>query len=181
MSYQQGTYPGSRILKQGFPAPGEYGMQFALTVLPGGGAKNRTVYLSLTDGNGEPHEYSDKALDVLRYLGFRGDSVDFGKLDPSQDGHFSFVGMEIECYCSVKARDDGTTKENWYINTPSTGGGAIVSPESADIRKLNSLFGKAMKTGSASSPPPKIAPPEVSAPAPPIDLTLPDDGPDIPF
>ncbi len=176
--YQEGTYPGSRIIKQGFPAPGNYGMQFAITVLPGGGAKKRTVYLSLTDENGEPHEYSDKAIEVLRYLGFHGDSVDFGKLDPSQDGHFSFVGMEVECYCSVKTKDDGTIKENWYINTPRSDGS--VSPESANIRKLNSLFGKAMKTGSA--PPPKIGPPKTSTPESPIDLTVPEsDGSDILF
>ena len=173
--YQTGTYP-ARIIKQGFPAPGNYGLQFAITVLPQGGAKNRTVYLSLTDENGEPHKYSDKAIEVLQYLGFHGDPIDFGKLDPSQDGHYSFVGIDVECYCAVKTKDDGTLKEYWYINTP---GGAIEPPAKADIRKLNSLFGKQLKTGGA--PPPRTSKPPASTPATSMDMTVPEFGSDIPF
>lgn len=161
--YAQGTYPAT-ITAQGF-AESQYGWQFVLKLLPetDGNQHERTVFLALTDEDGNRAKYADKTMDVFRYLGFGGGDADLAQLDPEADNHYSFVGMAVEAYCQHKESDSGT-KERWYINTPRSGSTEITKPDNLALRKLQDLFGRELKETPETPVPASIAP----AP-PPID------------
>jgi hypothetical protein len=139
--YEQGNYP-VRIVGQYFDES-KYGMQFCLKIQPSAGQSyERTVYLSLTDEQGNKAQYYDKTLDVLAYLGFAEER--FEKLDPQHPQCCSFVGREVSAYCKHKPDGKGGTKEVWYIDIPK----AKYEPKPVDssrLRKLNAMFGKDMK------------------------------------
>lgn len=149
-----------KITKQGF-SEAKYGLQFVLTVLPidHPSGYERTVYLSLTDIDGERAQYADKTIEVLKHLGFYGDEASLARLDPDHAQCHSFVGVECEAYCKHKTKDDKVF-ERWYINTPRSGGVEYNTPKAAMMRKLDNLFGKELK-----EPPPETTP-QQNAPSP---------------
>jgi hypothetical protein len=159
--YPQGTHK-AEITNQGFVS-GQYGWQFILIIRPVDGEHNRTVYLSLINEDGDRHEYADKSIEVLRYLGFQGEDTDLGRLDPEQSNHHSFVGISVEAYCKHKTKENGDTIEQWYINTPRAGA-VVQSLDKAALRKLNTLFGKALKVKDESATPNSPAVPATTAP-----------------
>jgi len=171
--YQEGTHR-VRIVHQGFPDPGEYGQQFIITIQPIGNAQSydRPVYLSLTNADGQPSDYSDKSIEVLKYLGFHGNKASLARLDPSHPQFHDFAGIECEAYCKHKEKEkNGVVKvfEQWYINTPRSGGISYVTPEPTALKKLDSLFGKELK-----SPPPTTVQDSPPPTAPPVDISNPE-------
>ncbi len=170
--YNKGTHR-VRILSQGFPDANEYGQQFVIKVLVLGQAAEyeRPVFLSLTNADGQASDYSNKTMEVLKYLGFHGEDASLARLDPDHIDHYSFVGIECVGYCKHKTKtneETGETKtfENWYINTPRSGGVEYGKPDSMALKKLDSLFGKELKqsppTTIQDSPPPKNKPVDVN-------------------
>jgi hypothetical protein len=146
-----GTYP-ARIGRQAFDE-GQYGCQFVLTIVVSDGEREqeRSVFLSLTDEKGEKSQYADKTIEVLKYLGFSGS---LAQLDPRHPQHVSLAGIDVTAYCAHKAKEDGTVKERWYINVPRVGM-ETKSPEKSTFRKLDALFGKALKSnGTQQAKPP---------------------------
>lgn len=157
-AYKQGSHR-VRVVKQGF-AEGEYGLQFVLTVVPLGheNGYERTVYLSLTDADGQRAEYADKSIGVLKHLGFHGDEASMARLDPEHPQFHSFHGVECEAYCQHKDKG-GKVVERWYINTPRSGGVEYTKPKAVMLKKLDSLFGKELKEAPPETAPQHTAPP----------------------
>lgn len=95
----------------------------------------RTIYWTLTD------KTIDFTLEKLERLGFSGDS--FRNLDPNVEGHHSFVGQVIDCYCKLETYE-GKEREKWDLSNQS--GGARPDPlGDSDARKLDALFGRKLK------------------------------------
>lgn len=109
----------------------------------------RTIYRVITEKT-IPYVVED-----LRALGYSRDSFRF--IDPNDPNHHSFAGQQITAFCSHQEYQ-GKTNERWSVYT---GGGALdVKPlESSEARKLDALFGKALKPLATSErkPPPAAA------------------------
>lgn len=122
----------------------------------------RTVYLYLTD------KALDMTSDVLAHLGYDKDSIRW--LDPARDGHFSFVGKRCDLWCKHEEYQ-GEMREKWSVSMPF----ADPTPlEEKELRRLDSLFGKAMKTKvpfreAALAPAAPVVAPNPPAPPPPDD------------
>lgn len=174
--YPEGKYPAI-VVGQGFD-DNQYGVQFLLEIeIDDGTGNKRTVYLSLTDENGQRAKYADITIEVLRHLGFAGSETSLSRLDPDHANHFSFIGAQCEGYCKHKTNSEGRTGERWYINTPRAGM-ERTPPKQTALRKLDSLFGKELKEPLSEVMQPPRQPtqqPEQSADA----AEQPDD--DIPF
>lgn len=154
--YECGTYRAT-ITGQRFD-DGQYGWQFVLTIQPIANPMKgeRTVYLSLTDENGDRAKYADRSIDAIRHLGFTGDA-DLAKLDPDKSGFFSFIGKEVEVKCDHK-----NDKERWYIMTPRSGQ-ENTSPPTVIASKFRALFGKELKKPTEVSE--EVVPPVTQATA----------------
>ena len=176
--YSEGKYPAT-IVSQAFD-DGQYGLQFILEIeIDDNTGNKRTVYLSLTDENGQRAKYADITVEVLRHLGFAGSEASLTRLDPDASNHFSFVGCLCEGYCKHKTNGEGKVGERWYINTPRAGV-ERTPPEKNALRKLDTLFGKELK----EAPPAGVPPVQKAATQPaeqrePLPADRPDD--DIPF
>lgn len=173
--YPEGKHPAT-IINQCFD-DGKYGLQFILEIeIDDNTGNKRTVYLALTDEDGQRAKYADITIEVLRHLGFAGSEASLVRLDPDHANHFSFVGVPCEGYCKHKTNDAGNTNERWYINTPRAGM-ERTPPEKTALRKLDSLFGKELK-----EPPVEGVVPPVQRQVEQSD-SLPSDRPDddIPF
>lgn len=157
-------------------AKGEY--MFAVEEQGFGESKNGTpffffrgkpVSIILPDGGGEPCEkqydreivryLSEKAVEYtiadLRRLGWEGES--FKELDPSVNGHLSWVGQTIHVVCEHEENDKGTW-ERWGL--PFVAGDKPEKPKS-DVRiawKLDAMFGKIAKQTATKKSPPKKQP-----------------------
>jgi len=60
---------------------------------------------------------TERALDVIRQLGYGGDSIT--GVDPDVRGFHSFAGQEVELMCVHENGQDGNVYEGWYL--PTTG------------------------------------------------------------
>ncbi len=93
----------------------------------------RTIYLYL----------SEKALpmttEVLEFLGYDKDSLKF--LNPEQQGYFNFTGKRCDLWCKMEEWQ-GKPKEKWNISTPRKPPTPI---DDKELRRLDSLFGKAIR------------------------------------
>lgn len=95
----------------------------------------RTVFRVITQ------KTIDWVLQDLEALGFQGTS--FGEIDPTQPRFQDLTGKELALYCDHETYE-GKTREKWGIY--SEGGGLQVKPlEAQDVRKLDAMFGKALK------------------------------------
>lgn len=99
------------------------------------------------------------AIDELKALGFS--APKFSSLDPESDDPFSFDGIECDMWCSHKPDQNGNLRENW---APAKTGSGEIEGKRADrsaLRKLDSLFGKELKsskpTASKREPQPAAA------------------------
>lgn len=87
----------------------------------------------------------DYMIQDLQYLGF--DKASFGLLDPSVDGHHSFIGREIDALCSHEEYE-GAQREKWQLSRG--GGGMNLKPaDNTAMRKLDALFGAKLKANAA--------------------------------
>ena len=97
-------------------------------------SSERTVYLYL----------SEKALpmttEVLAFLGYDKDSLKF--LNPEQQGFFNFAGQRCDLWCKVEDYQ-GDTKEKWSVSTPRK---PVTPIDDKELRRLDSLFGKAIRS-----------------------------------
>lgn len=154
--YPQGVYIG-RVVRQELGTSSKKGTpQFSVTfeivdaLDPGGNpigvtqTYERSVFLYLTE------KAMEIALDALKTLGFNKASLKF--LDPNNVGFCDFTGKEVELYCKHEEYE-GDERERWSINSPREA--KVSKPvDSADLRKLDALFGKALKSQAAPEPQP---------------------------
>jgi|GEM_PF-5906879 len=188
--YAKGTHRAT-IVSQAFLST-DYGTQLAVKIMPENGEHERTVYLGLTDEHGQPSKFTNnageeidvakKSLEVLAYLGLPPDekgTYRLSVLDPEHPECFDLTGKVVECYCQHKTKADGTEVETWYINTPRALQGKPV--EKNAIRKLDSLFGKAMKAAAkeVTVPATAAAAPTPESIAKATDEAIEEAGPDV--
>jgi len=131
----------------------------------------RTSFMTLTQ---KSVEY---VLADLAEIGFDGDS--FSKLDPETKDFHDFRGLVIAVTCEHSTYD-GVTRERWQIHRERSG--IDVKPiGSSEVRKLDAMFGKALKARQPARRQEAVAAPETAGPATnaaePADV-VPDD---IPF
>lgn len=149
--YPQGVYVG-RVVRQELGASTQKGTpQFVVTfqivdALDQFGAScglqtsyERSVYLYLTE------KAMDIALGALKVLGFNKTSLKY--LDPDEAGFVDFTDKEVELYCKHEEWE-GEPRERWSINTPREPRESKPVDKS-DLRKLDALFGKALKAQAA--------------------------------
>jgi len=101
----------------------------------------RSVFRSITK------KTVDWVLDEVKHLcelaGIKESLSGFEYLDPNTSGFFDFTGVEFEATCSHETWE-GKTREKWSI---WTGGSMEVTPlDNSKARKLNSLYGKELKS-----------------------------------
>lgn len=96
-------------------------------------SSERTVYLYLSDGALE------MTIDAVAHLGYDKDSLKF--LDPAQNGFFNFAGQICDLWCKVEDYK-GDSKEKWSISLPRK---PVEPPDEKELRRLDSLFGKAIR------------------------------------
>lgn len=95
--------------------------------------QERTVYLYLTD------KALEMTSEILAHLGYDKDSLRW--LDPKRDGYFNFVGKKCDLWCKHEEYQ-GEVREKWSISMPF----AEATPlDDKELRRLDALFGKAMK------------------------------------
>ncbi len=147
--YGEGVWQ-CKVVKQGFEM-GQFGPQFVLTIAPQGAEKQfeQKLFMPFLDENGEPAKHIDKTIAALKFLGFVGEP---SQLDPESKNHHSFVGQTIPCYCTHKADKEGKIWERWYVNTPKAAPTPVDNPM---LRKLDALFGKALKGNGKPADKPK--------------------------
>lgn len=95
----------------------------------------RTIFWTLTE------KTIDFTLDKLERLGFSGQS--FRDVDPNVEGHHSFVGQIIDCWCRLETYE-GKEREKWDLSRDLT----VTPPDplgDSDARKLDALFGRKLK------------------------------------
>ena len=149
--YPQGSYSG-RVLRTELGASSKGTPQFTVTCqileahdqfgsAPVDQSYERTVYLYLTE-NPKSIEITAKQLKVL---GFKS-----SKVSALKDADFTDV--DIPLYCKHEEYE-GEMRERWSINTPREHREAKpVDP--SELRKLDALFGKALKAQAAPEPQP---------------------------
>lgn len=133
----------------------------------------RCIYLYLSDGA------MPIAVEVLRHLGYEKDSLRF--LDPNNDGHHSFVGRTCDLWCGHEEYK-GNMKEKWSVSTPREKK-EVVPIEQSEMRRLDALFGKAIKEHVPTTPKAqtKAESPKADKHKPNPAATAPPPGDDIPF
>lgn len=146
--YPEGAYSGT-VIEQGFGQSKEKKTHFFFLKVqvdsnedgsPVEKSYERTVTRYITEAT---LEYF---AEDLKALGFQWRDS-FNDLHPSIPSHHSFVGMAIDLYCKHEGE-----YERWQISRPLGGGQQIEQLGSADMRKLDNMFGKAMKGGSPAKP-----------------------------
>jgi hypothetical protein len=133
--------------------------------IPGAAQYERTHYRAITD---KTIQYF---LEDLKILGFKGAS--FKELDPSNSNFHDFRGQDVDMWCGHENGQDGKPREKWGV--ARVGSTLEVKPiEPKKLRDLDNLFGKQLKTLSAT---PGTRPAPVNAAPPAMEIT--DD--DVPF
>lgn len=70
----------------------------------------------------------------------------FEQLDPENEGHYSFVDLEVDVFCNHKTSNDGKTFEEWRFSFGGGGKSREVEPlDKKSLRKLDALFGQKLK------------------------------------
>jgi len=152
--YSVGLHVGE-ITKQGLSKTSTGKPQFVLGVkilgqpsadgvVPWQQQYERTVYMVLTD------KTIDFATENLKRLGFTGTSL--SQLDPSNATFQSFKGNQVELWCKHEPDQQGQMRERWQV---SNGGINAISGDPLDqreMRQLDTLFGRALRTGTPPSP-----------------------------
>lgn len=116
-------------------------------------AGERTVYLYLSEAALE------MTIDAVTYLGFDKDSVRF--LNPDTQNFYNFAGKVADLWCKIEEYK-GQSKEKWSISLPRKPATPI---DDKDMRRLDDLFGKAIKSRIPMAP--RVQAPAASAePAP---------------
>lgn len=93
------------------------------------------------------------AIADLKLLGFA--AAKFTALDPDSDDPFSFDGIDCDMFCKHEASQDGGTKESW--GPARQGGSSDIEGkrvEKSALRKLDTLFGKALQGNAKKAPQP---------------------------
>ena len=139
--YEPGRYE-CIIRSQGFELSKEkktpcFWLSFMPITSEGDGAYSRTVQLWLTD------KTIDNVVARLRTLGWEGTS--FKDLEP---GGFTFIGKTVWLRCDHEQHDD-RIYEKWEFPPPE-GSGQQAENVDGVARKLDALFGKALKGGKVS-------------------------------
>jgi len=147
--YAEGAYRGT-VIEQGFGQSKE--------------KKTHFFFLKVkieADENGQPVEKSYERT-VTRYiteatveyfakdlkaLGFEWRDS-FNDLHPAVPSHHSFVGQSVDLYCKHEGE-----YEKWQISRPMGGGQQVEQLGSAEMRKLDNMFGRAMKGGATPATP----------------------------
>ena len=106
----------------------------------------RTVYLYLSEAA------LDMSVDVLAFLGYDKDSLKF--LNPDVDGFYNFAGKDVDLWCNLEEYQ-GKEKEKWSVSTPRK---PVTPIEDKELRRLDSLFGKAIKARRGPGVPTAAAP-----------------------
>ena len=97
----------------------------------------RTAYFTLkTDKNAEFF------VKDMRRLGCP--MTSFGMLDPNNDGFHNFGGIETEFTCE-KNEYQGKESERWQLAREGGGGPVAVPLDAKETRRLDALFGAALK------------------------------------
>lgn len=110
----------------------------------------RTIYLYLSE------KALEMSVDVLAHLGYDKDSLKF--LNPEVQGFYDFTGKVTDLWCKEE-QYQGKMKEKWSVSMPRK---PVTPIEDKELRRLDSLFGKAIRARRG----PGI--PEVSTPATPV-------------
>jgi hypothetical protein len=111
----------------------------------------RTVYLYLSE------KALDMSVDVVAFLGYDKDSLKF--LNPEVDGFYDFSGKEVDLWCKIEEYQ-GKDTEKWSVSMPRK---PVTPIEDKELRRLDSLFGKAIRARRGPGVP-DVAPPP-AAPA----------------
>ena len=110
----------------------------------------RTVYLYLSEAT------LPFTTDILAHLGYDKDSLKY--LDPNQQGFFDFTGKRCDLWCKLEEYNR-SMKEKWSVSMPRP---PVAPIEDKELRRLDSLFGKAIRARrgppTASQPTPAAAP-----------------------
>ncbi len=115
-----------------------------------GTARERTIYLTLTEATIGSLDKPGWVLQTLNFLGFRGES--FRELDPAEEGHHSFVGLEVDALCQHKEWN-GNNQERWSILRPNGTKAEVKRLEKKSIRGLDAKYGKLLKKLAKDVPP----------------------------
>jgi len=138
---KEGESQGSRFVALGFQVRGKVNAadpEGHLLACPAG---ERTVFLYLTEKSIE------RTIDELRSLGFDKDSFKF--LLPETPGYVNLNGVECALQCRHETYQ-GKTKDKWSI--AGGGGPNIKALDTAGVRQLDALYGKALKAKPAAKP-----------------------------
>jgi hypothetical protein len=111
----------------------------------------RTVYLYLSE------KALDMSVDVVAHLGYDKDSLKF--LNPEVEGFYNFAGKEVDLWCKIEEYQ-GKDTEKWSVSMPRK---PVTPIEDKELRRLDSLFGKAIRARRGPGVP-DVAPPP-AAPA----------------
>jgi hypothetical protein len=108
---------------------------------------DRSIYWALTEGT------ATFVAEKLQRIGFTGKSM--GQLDPSHPQHQSFVGQQVDLWCSHEDNNKDGVREKWDLSRELA---AIeYKPlDSKQVRQLDSLFGRALSQKPAAKPVPAV-------------------------
>lgn len=178
--YQAGNYVGE-IMQQGLSKARTGNSQFVIRVkvlgTPNGEQSydrdpfqyERIIFMTITQNT---INFVSETLEALGYSG-----QGFGPLDPSHPQHQSFVGQQVDLYCTHEADQSGNMREKWRISR-NGGSNLELNPlNQKELRELDALFGKNLRGTQTSAAPARTAPAQRSAPSVATEIT--DD--DIPF
>ena len=126
------------------------------------------AYLYLSDGAAE------RTVQDLKRLGFTGTS--FRQLDLRQANAVDMAGLCADFYCKHE-EFNGVMREKWSVALEPK---EIEPLSDSDLRSLDTLFGKALRSGSPAAAPARRAPAPAQEPAARAeDIGITDD--DVPF
>jgi len=160
--YREGRYR-ARVINQYFgESEGKGTPFFALTVkvisyfdpqmgdyVPPGESYDRDVKLYITN------DTMDYVIPKLRSIGFEGSS--FRDLDPDNQNHISFVGLESDFVCKMEPGKDNTKLyEKWGF--PAVKTAATVENKAGVSKRLDALFGRSLKGSATQQKPASAAP-----------------------
>jgi hypothetical protein len=173
--YPQGKYRCG-ILQQGFTTSSkgtpQFVLKFEVMADASGNAveqQERHYFKAITE---KTMEYFVKDLKNL------GVSVsNLMQLDPATPGHVSLVGSEVLMYCKHGFDQNGEPKEDWGVGLPDM---EMKPPPPDAMRRLNMMFGAAMKQAGGAAPRPASAPKPQPVPQPVAAGDMPSDE-DVPW